>query len=75
MVAFSLDPIHQQRLEEIARSQGQDGAMIARQVVIDYLDFLALQGDSEEAWAEASIALAPEIMEPEDWDEPRHGSR
>jgi predicted transcriptional regulator len=74
MVAFNLDPVHQQRLDELARSQGQDGAALARQVLMDYLDFQALPSDSDEAWAEASIAMTPEFMAPEDWGESDHGS-
>ncbi|MEX2172813.1 MAG: hypothetical protein WD872_00540 [Pirellulaceae bacterium] len=74
MVAFNLDPARQQRLDELANSQGQDGATLARQVVMDYLDFQALPNDSEEAWAEASVAMTPEFMDQEDWDEPNHGS-
>jgi len=69
MVAFNLDPVHQQRLDELARSQGQDGATLARQVLVDYLDFQALPNDSEEAWAEASVAMTPEFMDQEDWGE------
>ncbi len=69
MVAFNLDPIHQERLEELARSQGQDGAMLARQILMDYLDFQSLPNDSEEAWAEASVAMTPEFMDQEDWSE------
>ncbi|MCI0358244.1 MAG: hypothetical protein L0211_07160 [Planctomycetaceae bacterium] len=69
MVAFNLDPIHQQRLDELARSQGQDGATLARQVLMDYLDFQALPNDSEEVWAEASVAMTPEFMDQEDWGE------
>jgi hypothetical protein len=40
-------------------------AKIVRQlrskVVVDYLDFLALPNDSEEAWAEASVAMLAEF--------------
>jgi predicted transcriptional regulator len=75
MVAFNLDPVHQQRLDELAQSKGQDGATLARQVLMDYLDFQVLPNDSEEAWAEASVAMAPEFMEPEDWGEAGHGSK
>lgn len=63
MVAINLDPVHQQRLDELARSQGQDVSTLARQVLIDYLDFQALPSDSEEAWAEASIAMTPEFTD------------
>lgn len=74
MVAFNLDPAHQQRLDELAKSRGQDGPELARQVLIDFLDFQALPEDSEEAWAEASVKMAAEFAEPEDWDQPDHGS-
>jgi predicted transcriptional regulator len=69
MVAFNLDPAHQQRLDELAHSQGQDGAALARQVLMDYLDFQDLPTDSERAWAEASVAMTPEFMDQEDWSE------
>ena len=73
MVAFKLDPAHQQRLDEIAKSRGQDAAALARQALIDFLDFQALSGDSEEAWAEASVNLAAEFAQPENWDQPDNG--
>jgi len=69
MVAFNLEPGHQKRLEELARSQGQDSAAFARKVLTDFLDFQALSTDSEEAWAEASVTMTPEFMEEEDWGE------
>jgi hypothetical protein len=69
MVAFNLDPIHQARLEELARTRGQDGASLARQILVDYLDFQSLPNDSEETWAEASVARTPEFMDQEDWSE------
>ena len=74
MVAFNLDSDHQQRLDDLARSQGQDGAALARQVLMDYLDFQALPNDLEEAWAEASVAITPEFMDQEDWDN-RHDEK
>jgi predicted transcriptional regulator len=74
MVAIELDSVHQERLDKLAEAQGQDKATLARRIIEDYLDFEAMGGDSEEAWAQASIALTPEIMGPEDWNEPDHGS-
>lgn len=74
MISIDLDPTHQQRLDSLAQSQGQDGATLARRVLIDYLDFQALPSDSDADWAEASIALTPEVMDEETWDDPGHES-
>jgi predicted transcriptional regulator len=75
MVAIELDPAHQNRLDQLAESQGRDGANLARQIVVDYLDLLALETDSPEGWAQASTALAPEIMADENWSDAGHGSK
>jgi hypothetical protein len=67
-------PIDEDRLHRLAVSQGQDEATLARRILLDYLDLQALPADLDDDWAEASIALAPEIMEQEDWGESTHGS-
>jgi hypothetical protein len=36
-------------------------------VQFDYFDFQSLPDDSPDVWAEASVALATEIIEQEDW--------
>ncbi|MDX1947467.1 MAG: hypothetical protein SFU86_18850 [Pirellulaceae bacterium] len=74
MLSIALDPTHQQRLDALAHAHGQDGPTFARQVLLDYLDFQSLPGDTDAAWAEAAVALTPEIMPTENWDEPGHGS-
>ncbi len=74
MVVIELNPTQQQRLEELAKSQAQDAATFARRVLSDYLDFAALPAESDEVWAEASVALAPEVMGQESWGESDHGS-
>jgi hypothetical protein len=74
MVAIELDESHLQQLNQLAKSEGEDGAALARRVLMDFLDFQALPDDSEADWAEASVALAAEFAEPECWDEPGHGS-
>ena len=74
MISIDLDPAHQKRLDSLAKAQGQDGATLARSVLVDYLDFQALSNDSDADWAEASIALAPEVMGEETWDDPAHES-
>ncbi len=62
MVAIELGPIDQDRLHRLAISQGQDEATLARRILLDHLDFQALPADLDDDWAEASIALAPEIQ-------------
>lgn len=69
MLTVELDPNQQQQLDALAKSWGQDGPTLARRILLDYLDFQSLPNDEEEAWAEASVAMAPEMMEPEDWGE------
>jgi predicted transcriptional regulator len=75
MVAIELDASRQERLDVLARERGESVSDCARQILSDYLDFQALPKDSEEAWAEASVALAAEVMEPDDWKDAEHGSR
>jgi predicted transcriptional regulator len=69
MLTVELDPAQQQRLDQLAATQGEDGATLARRILLDYLDFQSLPNDTDEQWAEASVAMTPEVMEPEDWDE------
>lgn len=70
MVTIELDPVHEQHLVELARSQGADAALLGRRILSDYLDFLALpEKEDDEAWAEVSVRMAAEAFEPEDWDE------
>jgi predicted transcriptional regulator len=74
MVSIQLDPIYQKRLNDLASAQGKDGTELARQILVDYLDFQSLPNDTADDWAEASVALTPEIMPEEHWDESGHGS-
>ena len=74
MIAIELDPAQQNRLNVLAAAQGQDSAALARQVLLDYLDFQALPADSDAAWAEAAITLTPEFMSQDDWGDAAHGS-
>jgi len=67
MVAIQLDPIREKRLAEVARQRGQAPTQAAQHILEDYLDFQGLPEVSDEAWARASVALTPEVMEPEDW--------
>ena len=74
MLSIELDVQHQKRLQLLAQSHGEDESALARRILLDYLDFQAIPDESDAAWAEASIALAPEIMGPETWDGSDHGS-
>jgi len=75
MMSIQLDAVQQKRLNELARSQGQNGEAFACRILVDYLNFHALPSDSEDDWAKASVALTPEIMQHETWDELGHGSQ
>ena len=41
MVTIELDPAHERHLDELARSQGEDVALVAQRILSEYLDFLA----------------------------------
>ena len=68
MVSINLDATQAERLDKLARSLGTDSDKLAGQIVVNFLDFQALPTDSAEDWAEAAVALAPEVMAVEAWD-------
>jgi len=74
MVSIQLDAVQQRRLNELAKSQGENGEAFAHRILVDYLDFHGLPSDSEDDWARVSVALTPEIMQQETWDEFGQGS-
>ena len=74
-MTIDLDAATRQRLDDLARSQGQDAPALARRILLDYLDFQALPADSAEDWAAASVALAPEAMDPSDWNDSSHDAQ
>ena len=69
MVTIQLEPADERRLEELAQSQAKRASDLARDILEDYLRFHTLPQDSEDAWAEASLALIPEVFQDEDWAE------
>lgn len=69
MVAVQLDQEREELLNQLARAEGAQPADVVRRVLEDYLDFQSLPKDEAADWAEASAALAPEIMGDEDWNE------
>jgi hypothetical protein len=42
---------------------------LAHRILEDWLELQAWPLDSEEAWGAATVALAPEILPVEDWNE------
>ena len=69
MVTIELDPARERHLDELARSQGEDAALVAQRILSDYLDFVSLpEKEDDDAWAEASVKMAATAFESEDWD-------
>lgn len=77
MITIQLDSDLEQRLKKLAAASGQDTSQFAQRILEMYLDRQAWPKDSEEEWAIASLALAPEVFSEENWDEsdPAHGPR
>ena len=69
MVTIELDPAHERHLDELARSQGEDVALVTQRILSEYLDFLSLpEKEDDDAWAEASVKMAATAFELEDWN-------
>ena len=69
MVTIELDPARERHLDELARSQGEDAALLAQRILSDYLDFFALpETEDDDAWAEASVKMAAAAFDAEDWN-------
>lgn len=68
MIAVQLDEQREQRLRRLAEELGEDVAILTGRIIEDYLDFRAWPRDSDEQWAEASIALVPEVFLDESGD-------
>jgi predicted transcriptional regulator len=69
MITIQLDEAKQQRLERLATSTGQDVSQLVRHIVDEYLDAQVWCKDSAEDWAAASVALTPEFLAGESWDD------
>ena len=65
MITIHLDPTREERLRQLAESQGQDKSQFAQRV----LEARAWPEDSSDDWADASIALTPEILPKDDLEE------
>jgi hypothetical protein len=75
MVSIELNANQERILGQLAAEQGESVTEFLSRIVADYLDLESMATDTEEMWAEASIALAPEIMGPEEWDKADDGSK
>jgi hypothetical protein len=69
MVDIKLDAIHKKRLEQLAKSEGRGAEDVARRILVDYLDLLSLPVESDDLWADASVALTPEVLDDPNWNE------
>ncbi|MEJ7592300.1 MAG: hypothetical protein WKF77_12185 [Planctomycetaceae bacterium] len=63
MVAIETDRKHEKRLSELAAASGLSPSAIARRIVEDFLDLKSLPEKTDDEWAQASVALAPEVMD------------
>ena len=77
MLTIQLNRSIEERLQKLAAAHGQEAAQLAQRVIEEYLDFQEWKKDSEEDWAAASSALAPEIFPEETWagEDSDHGPR
>jgi predicted transcriptional regulator len=69
MITIDLDTETERRLRQLAESLGQEISSLAARVIEEYIERLIGAGDSPEQWAEASVALTPEVLADESWDE------
>ena len=69
MITIQLDPALEQRLRRLAESRGQDLSQLAQRVLEEFLDVQAWNEDSEDDWANASVAMTPEILADDQWSE------
>ncbi len=67
MVTLNLPADAEKHLQSLALSRGQQPDELVQQLVLDYLDFQATAGDSDDAWAAASLKMAAQVLAPESW--------
>lgn len=77
MVTVDLGPEREEQLRQLAKSRGEDVSALARQAIEDFLDVQGWTADTEADWAAASLAMSPEVLTDDAWDEdtPAHGPR
>lgn len=69
MFEIELDPSREQQLRQLAASKGQPVSEFARGLLEEYLDLLQWGEDTPEQLAEASIAMLPEVLAEESWED------
>ena len=69
MVTIELASTTEECLRNLAALQGQSVDQLASQILEDFLAMQNPTGDSSEDWARTSLALTPEVMPVETWDE------
>jgi predicted transcriptional regulator len=73
MISVDLDFAQQKRFEELAAARGEDPSVLARQIILDYLSLNPSEEATDEEWAATSVALTPEIMGEELWNDSANG--
>jgi predicted transcriptional regulator len=74
VVSIQLDPQQMKTLDDLAKRRGANASELARRIVVDFLEFQELEKDTQDDWAEASVALTPEVMDQERWESQNDGS-
>lgn len=69
MVTIELESGLEACLNALAARRGQSPNQLARQILEDFLAFRNRRDSPDEEWAEASVALLPEVASPECWNE------
>ena len=69
MIPLELSPEKEKQLRDLALARNEDLAQLVRRAVEEFLDLQAWAKDSADEWAESSVALTPEILPDEAWDE------
>jgi len=68
MITISLDPARESQFKRLAESRHEDVGHLARQVLEDFVDANSWREDTDEEWAESSVALTPEVFPAESWN-------
>ena len=69
MITVQLDETTEERLRQLAASEGQDVAALVKRVLEEFVELGAWRADAEEDWAEASVKVAAETFPSEVWPE------
>lgn len=73
MITVRLDNEQENQLRLLADRLHQDPSEIVRRIVAAHLDAANWPIDDDAAWADASVAMAPELFQPDDWGDAEKG--